>query len=302
MDTDVSTESTAGLMVVADDTGLETYRVADQNGAGLEAVSTGRASSWPEGRVGSPTISPDSQQIVAMVLANDQTDLYLSNVDGTELRPLTDDPLTSDTGPSWSPKGALVAFERTGKSGKTAIWVIDVSTGDERELISSPGDVVAGPTWSPDGDQIYYFRRLGVSGDSDIFVYDMSLETSRRVTSTADVNESLPAVSPDSKFIAYVAADPELDAERGGGEDLAAAHAFRSIVITPLDGEVGETTRLTVPATGWKPVWFSADQLAFSVTGYPESQIKIVDLQEPNVSRTLTSGRGLLTFYWRAES
>ncbi len=60
-----------------------------------------------------------------------------------------------DSNPAWSPDGTRIAFNRTrpsagGSAPFSDIWVLDVASGEERNLTDGRGPCF-GPRWSPDG-------------------------------------------------------------------------------------------------------------------------------------------------------
>ncbi len=66
------------------------------------------------------------------------------NADGTDERVIT-----SGSEPSISPDGTQLAFSR---SGPSSIWVRDLRSGEERQLVALMG--VRSPVWSPDGARL----------------------------------------------------------------------------------------------------------------------------------------------------
>lgn len=71
---------------------------------------------------------------------------------------------------AWSPDGTEIAFVKTISPGLTStdgdIWVVDVLTGDERQLTDHVA-IDANPTWSPDGNYVAFESNR--DGDNDIY-------------------------------------------------------------------------------------------------------------------------------------
>jgi hypothetical protein len=139
--------------------------VPQQNARGFEPD--------PNGIVQPMAASPDGTQIVVTgqpFLTQVDADLLVFDRAEMAWRNLTDDgyegalpaAVTVDGQPAWSPDGAQIAFERVtfdaAGAGRSALAVVDVESGDVRELLTlaavTPGGVVGGLDWSPDGAQI----------------------------------------------------------------------------------------------------------------------------------------------------
>lgn len=85
------------------------------------------------------TYSPDGRLIGFVRSANGfaNSQLWLMNADGSEQRPLTEDPKYKDTAVLWSPDSRYILFGRypaTGASSGPELWVVDVLNGRARSL------------------------------------------------------------------------------------------------------------------------------------------------------------------------
>ena len=95
--------------------------------------------------------SPDGQQIAftrkqPKVLTGRQ--LWLMEADGSNLRPLTDEPMVNHGPPQWSPNGRFLLTQRyeiDNQQDMASIWLFDLHTKEMHQV------VVAGfyPTWLP---------------------------------------------------------------------------------------------------------------------------------------------------------
>jgi len=84
-----------------------------------------------------PILSPDGQQIAFMSRREENWDIYVVNVDGSNLQRLTDDP-AQDGLPAWSPDGNAIAFV-SDRGGIWAIWVMTPDGKGQSQLFTMEG-------------------------------------------------------------------------------------------------------------------------------------------------------------------
>jgi Tol biopolymer transport system component len=94
-----------------------------------------------------PAWSPDGTQIVYSAQVGRHRDLYLVNVDGTNLQRLTLDDANDEFAPTWSPDGTRIAFQSSA-SGGWDIYTIRVDGTDLQQLTTDFANDVA-PSWVP---------------------------------------------------------------------------------------------------------------------------------------------------------
>lgn len=227
--------------------------------------------------------SPDGMQIAAVgqpLGTQADTDLWLLDVASGEWRNLTDDgydgALAAKDGnpaspagvsielqPAWSPDGTMIAVERTviGDNGElmpSSLSVIDVATGEIRELMLLPGSAegmtdagsTTGMDWSPDGTQIAAsIRHREAMPDADgLWLVQVDTGASEHLLSLNDAETALQAViaglpleslgpvvwSPDGARLLFWAGNP----------------SKRPAVVWPflLDVQTREITPVFVPA------------------------------------------------------
>jgi Tol biopolymer transport system component len=148
---------------------------------------------------------------------------------------LTNDPLTSDTAPSWSPDGTRVALQRSGPT--EGIWVLDVAAGTMAFVPHT--DHGFQPAWSPDGSWIAFSRKVG--GDAELWKVRVDGSHLIQLTSNADEDREA-AWSPDGTRIAFTREGPGATTSI---MTLAAAAGGAEAAVTPLGGFDG--------APDWSP-------------------------------------------------
>ncbi|MCC6803086.1 MAG: PD40 domain-containing protein [Anaerolineae bacterium] len=93
---------------------------------------------------GSPDWSPDGKQIIFASDRDGNSEIYIVNVDGSNLRRITNDP-ADDMDPTWSPDGSQIAFVSE-RGDNTDIYVMDASGGSLQRLTYDPA-VDRAPAW-----------------------------------------------------------------------------------------------------------------------------------------------------------
>ncbi len=163
-----------------------------------------RSIATPVDQVLSPSFSPDDRRIVFSGLSGGITDLWVVNVDGSEVRQLNDD-LHGDTQPQWSPDGRTIAFASDRGSdtdfdvlrfGKFKISLMDVETGAVR-VIPGQDALNVNPQWAPDGKSLIFISDR--TGTANLFLYDIDSREHYQLTNVIGaitaVSEYSPAIS-----------------------------------------------------------------------------------------------------------
>jgi TolB protein len=139
---------------------------------------------------------------LAFVGAKKQGDfkqLYISNIDGTELQQLTDNG-SINMSPSWSPDGTKLTFTSF-KDGKAEIYVYSLLTRRIGRLTSnSPGNN-SGSSWHPEGKTIAFAG--AVNGKTSIFTMNSLDGSARKQFIAGSGLEVEPSYSPDGQKIAF---------------------------------------------------------------------------------------------------
>ena len=166
-----------------------------------------------------PALSPDGEQVAFAWQGEkqDNWDIYLKMVGGSEVRRLTTDP-APDVAPSWSPDGQQIAFLRLRPDqppngvGPATIHVVSAVAGSDRKVSDFPtGGTLVGtsaPAWSPDGKALAVSRwdftsREPTSGGI-YFVPLLGGEPHALTSSKAPAYHEGAAFSPDGRRLAYL--------------------------------------------------------------------------------------------------
>ena len=175
--------------------GIYSIRVSD--GGGLTRITSN-----PGGEDIPGDYSPDGTRLVFFrVEANDDTGIFVTNVDGTGLVEISgrlDDISPDDIAEgNWSPTGDQILFaaRRSDDHHKT-IWVVNADGTSLHELEIDPkcgglwSDPEAvgcySPAWSPDGTKIVYVRSTPEGEDEGIYIANADGSGSVRVTDDED--------------------------------------------------------------------------------------------------------------------
>ncbi len=102
----------------------------------------------------SPAVSPDGRRVALILSKTGNTELFVCNADGTNLKQLTKT-RDSESSPCWSPNGRTICYVST--SGRAALYKIDADGGQPQRISTAPvGGNITEPDWSPDGKTIVF--------------------------------------------------------------------------------------------------------------------------------------------------
>jgi TolB protein len=151
-----------------------------------------------------PAWSPDGALIAFKSFRLGKAEIFVMNLDGTEVRRVTNTP-TEDGSPAWSPDGSQIAYSEIW--GVAAdLYIVDIDGRNRRQLtaVREIGQSDSCPAWSPDGTKIAFMRIRNFDDDYDERVPDlfiMNADGSNQTLVLADAG--CPTWSPDGFFIAF---------------------------------------------------------------------------------------------------
>ncbi|MCD6506077.1 PD40 domain-containing protein [Candidatus Poribacteria bacterium] len=166
------------------------------DGSETKRIKEGGAACW----------SPDGKRIAFLSIdEGPANDIFVMNVNGTDLRNITRTPNEWESDPDWSPNGREILFS----THKGALWAIDVETG-QRRRISPQHRIVNGirefqdskARWSSDGGRIV-FLSVEMGRNFDIYMCDSDGGSRVNLTNSPSIDD-WPTFTPDGRGVVFV--------------------------------------------------------------------------------------------------
>jgi len=146
-----------------------------------------------------PRWAPDGNRVAFSSDIEGSNDIFLVNADGTGLRRITDDP-ASDTDPDWMPDGKLLFS--SDRDGDENLFLLDLKSGDLRQLTFFEGGRAGGPSAAPDGRRVVFSTNHVFSWQ--VYVLELANGAIERITGPLP-GRCNPAWNPADGRIAYMA-------------------------------------------------------------------------------------------------
>jgi TolB protein len=141
----------------------------------------------------SPSVSPDGKHVAMILSKSGSPDLYVSDLDGSNLKRLTNSRV-DESSPCWSPDGKWICFATKIHERRSLCKI--PATGGTIERISTVGGInPTEPAWSPDGKWIAFTRQ---AREFDICVVPASGGEAIILVSGED-----PSWSPNSRTLIF---------------------------------------------------------------------------------------------------
>ena len=240
-------------------------------------------------------VSPDSTQLALFNIGDRQEDLFLSSLDGSHLRRLTDDP-PRDRAPMFTHDGRTMVFYSR-REGVWGLWAIRTDGSGLRRVISVPGSIVY-PVPSPvDGSIVYSLN----GQDGGPFRTDLNGRAPVRLPNmAANGGVMMPTSwSQDAKLLAGPILFPD------GQYRGVAIYEFATQKLTVLNSDASD-------AACWLPdsrhiVYFTDVHRQLAMVDVVSKQRTIVSVALPgpaynDVFAVSRDGRHIFYGYQRAES
>jgi TolB protein len=144
-----------------------------------------------------PSFSPDGKRIAFSYNAGEGPDLFVINIDGTGLHPITDD--HGSFWPRWSPDGKRIVFSAFAGLRSAVIATIAADGSGTRKVLTTDLWESVGGFYTPDGKHIIFGSQMGGYVTA---TWIMRADGTHQSRLTPAIIKAQPwGVSPDGKHI-----------------------------------------------------------------------------------------------------
>jgi eukaryotic-like serine/threonine-protein kinase len=135
-------------------------RESEGEGALWEISALGGVPRKLAAAVSEADISHDGTRLVFFCLESGQTQLVVSDRDGSNAQPISRFSSFVYDHPRWSPDDRWIAYEHTGTTWRDDIYLIPAAGGESRNL-THEGNLINGAAWLPDDSGVVYSSARG---------------------------------------------------------------------------------------------------------------------------------------------
>jgi len=242
----------------------------------------------------SPSWSPDGTQIAFASSREGQSNIFVMNADGLDVRNLTKDCVGISSSPDWSPDGKYIIFESTciGEP-QSNIYRIDAD-GSNIGLLTDSLARDTSPRWSPNGQLIAFVSTQdapdgGVSLENyEIYIMTANGRNVRRITNDQLLNHA-PTWSSRGDGLIFTSVGDDTPAQLFEDFDLFGVTSSGPELFAPM------------PPFSSVLLWLPDDKIAF--LGYVENDKKYLYLTDTvGISREqyepVTNFADIMSFDW----
>lgn len=147
-----------------------------------------------------PAYSPDGKKIAfTSTRESDKNQIYVMNVDGTNVKRMTTDSAIGYFNPMWSPDSKKIVYYTEKGDQKDQIWTINADGSNQTLLTNNIGHNTF-PSFSPDGKLIIF----NSNRDEKQAIYMMNSLDGSNLKPLADIKSFYARYSPNGKKIAFI--------------------------------------------------------------------------------------------------
>jgi serine/threonine-protein kinase len=154
---------------------------------------------WTED-FGFPKLSPDGTQLAVSIIANDEQQLWVKQLDRGRLPKLTFAG-TTNYRPAWTLDGRSVAFV-SDRGDNRDLYVRRADGSGRAVLLLDDEHPIWELTYSPDGEWLIY--RRNAQGIPSLYAVRVGADSVPVSLVATDFQEISPSVSPDGRWLAYI--------------------------------------------------------------------------------------------------
>ncbi len=141
-----------------------------------------------------PAISPDGKTLAYTKRQNNKPRIFLCDMSTKQERELSSD-TTSKSSPQWSPDGKTIVYTKETGVGRNAIldiYIINLASGEIRQIAPAGGYKNYNPVWSPDGKWIVYYLEKGDNRDQ-VYLTDSKGSFQKNITNDTSTHNFYPS-------------------------------------------------------------------------------------------------------------